>query len=70
MNVLPFGEAEARTAALIRTDLEQAGTPIGPLDVLIAGTALAHGGTLVTRNVREFGRIRQLNVVNWFEGTP
>ena len=39
--VLPFGEAEARTAARIRASLEKQGTPIGPYDLLIAGTALA-----------------------------
>jgi predicted nucleic acid-binding protein len=31
-------------------------------------TALAHGATLVTRNVREFGRVPGLTVVNWHDG--
>jgi tRNA(fMet)-specific endonuclease VapC len=46
--------------------LEDAGFPIGPLDTLIAGTAVAWGATLVTRNTREFGRIRGLNTVDWY----
>jgi tRNA(fMet)-specific endonuclease VapC len=64
--ILPFGEAEARTAARIRADLETAGKPIGPHDVLIAATALAHGATLVTRSVREFRRVKGLRVEDWY----
>ena len=58
VTVLPFGLDEARSAATIRAALERAGTPIGPLDTLIAGTAVAHHATLVTHNTREFGRVR------------
>ena len=64
--VLPFGLAEAQAAAAVRAALEVAGTPIGPLDNLIAGTAVAHRGVLVTRNIREFGRIAGLTVENWY----
>jgi tRNA(fMet)-specific endonuclease VapC len=64
--VLPFGIEEAKAAAALRARLEQEGTPIGPMDTLIAGTALAHRGVLVTRNVREFGRVRGLTVQNWY----
>ena len=64
--VLPFGIEEARAAAALRARLEQDGTPIGPMDTLIAGTALAHRGVLVTRNVREFGRVPGLSVQNWY----
>ena len=44
---LPFGHDEAAAAAEVRTDLEARGLPIGPFDVLIAGTALAHHAALV-----------------------
>jgi tRNA(fMet)-specific endonuclease VapC len=47
--------------------LEARGLPIGPLDVLIAGTALAHGATLVTRNLREFSRVEGLKLENWYD---
>ena len=66
LRVLTFDESAARSAAAIRLLLEQAGTPIGPLDTLIAGTAMAHSATLVTRNVREFARVRGLKVVDWY----
>lgn len=64
--VLPFGIDEANAAAALRARLEQEGTPIGTMDTLIAGTALARRGTLVTRNVREFGRVPGLTVQDWY----
>lgn len=63
---LPFGQAEARVSAKIRTELERAGSPIGPYDLLIAGTALSHGAILVTHNTREFERIRGLVLEDWY----
>jgi len=66
VTVLPFEEKAAGAAARIRLELERAGVPIGPVDTLIAGTAAAWGATLVTRNRREFGRIRGLRTIDWY----
>jgi tRNA(fMet)-specific endonuclease VapC len=66
INVLPFGKAEAQASAQIRAQLEKKGTPIGPYDILIAGTAMANQATLVTHNVDEFNRIKSLNVIDWY----
>ena len=66
VNVLPFGVQEAKQAAQIRAALESRGQPIGPYDILIAATALANQATLVTHNLREFGRIRGLQVEDWY----
>ena len=65
VEVLPFDSAVSRRAAELRQDLERRGEGIGPLDTLIAATALAHNATLVTRNRREFGRVPGLQVVDW-----
>ena len=62
---LPFGNPEAVASALIRSDLERAGKPIGPLDTLIAGTALANRAILVTHNTQEFSRVSNLTLVDW-----
>lgn len=67
MQVLPFDSECAQHAARIRADLEAAGTPIGPHDTLIAATALRYQATLVTRNVREFSRVKGLQCLNWHE---
>jgi tRNA(fMet)-specific endonuclease VapC len=66
MRVLPFGDAEARAAAHIRARLESEGKPIGPMDVLVAGTALEQQAVLVTHNTKEFRRVRGLRVEDWF----
>ncbi len=70
LQVLPFGAAEARTAARIRLDLEKAGQPIGPHDLLIAATSLEQGAVLVTHNTREFRRIRGLRIEDWYWPQP
>jgi tRNA(fMet)-specific endonuclease VapC len=60
--VVAFEREDARAAGAVRAALASAGARIGPCDVLIAGQALARGATLVTHNVREFGRVEGLRV--------
>jgi tRNA(fMet)-specific endonuclease VapC len=64
--VLPFDQRAAEASARLRVELERAGTAIGPIDILIAGTALAHSATLVTHNTREFSRVRGLRILDWY----
>lgn len=66
INLAPFDKAAAIAAANIRAQLESAGTPVGPIDVLIAGTALSLNATLITHNVKEFGRIPNLGLEDWY----
>ena len=47
-------------------DAEAAGTPIGPTDLLIAAIARRHGHKLVTHNLREFTRVPELEVEDWY----
>jgi tRNA(fMet)-specific endonuclease VapC len=65
MQILAFDSECAAQAARIRASLEAVGTPIGPHDTLIAATVLRYQSTLVTRNVREFSRVPDLQWVNW-----
>jgi tRNA(fMet)-specific endonuclease VapC len=64
--VLAFDAESADHAARIRLELEAAGTPIGGPDLLIAATARRHGCTLVTHNTREFSRVPQLTLDDWY----
>jgi len=66
VKVLPFSGKEARVSATIRARLEEKGEPIGPYDVLIAGTALACRGTLVSHNLTEFKRVNGLKTEDWY----
>lgn len=63
--ILPFDDRAGQTYGCMRAELERAGTPIGPLDTLIAAHALAMNITLVTNNEREFNRVVGLAVENW-----
>jgi tRNA(fMet)-specific endonuclease VapC len=62
---IPFDREAARESARIRVDLERRGLVIGPLDLLIAGTAASRGATLATNNTREFSRIKGLRLEDW-----
>jgi tRNA(fMet)-specific endonuclease VapC len=64
---LPLDDACCDAYGRIRTDLERAGTPIGPNDLLIAATAVANDRTLVTANTSEFSRVAGLTIENWEE---
>ena len=66
--VLDFTSDDAHVYALVRAKLEHAGTPIGPLDTLIAAQAVARKLTLVSNNEREFRRIAGLRLENWASG--
>ncbi|MBF0236785.1 MAG: type II toxin-antitoxin system VapC family toxin [SAR324 cluster bacterium] len=66
IQIIPFDEKDAKITASIRVDLEKKGTPIGPYDLLIGGTALAHQATLITHNTKEFGRIQKLQIEDWY----
>lgn len=67
IQIIPFEVKAARIAADIRADLEHQGCMIGPLNNLIAASALASGAILVTRNTSEFCRISGLIVEDWFD---
>ena len=66
VNIIDFSEKEAIASAKIRADLEKKGTPIGSIDVLIAGCAKANNLILVTRNTKEFQRVENLQIVDWY----
>jgi predicted nucleic acid-binding protein len=61
--ILPFGLTEARRHAQLWAELLVAGAVIGPHDLIIAATAVAGGHSLMTLNVREFGRLPGLRLV-------
>jgi tRNA(fMet)-specific endonuclease VapC len=66
LSILPFDNRAAGFAARIRFELEQSGASIGPIDLLIAGTVMAHGAKLITHNTKEFARVPGLAVEDWF----
>lgn len=65
LGVPAYGDAVAPVYGRVRAELERAGTPIGPLDTMIAAHALSLGLTLVTDNEDEFRRVSGLRIQNW-----
>lgn len=65
ITILPFNQYAAEEYGKVRAELERKGTPIGPMDMLIAGHARAEELVLVTNNTREFFRVENLEVEDW-----
>lgn len=65
IEIIDFDYNAATEYGKIRATLEQKGTPIGPLDTLIASHVKSLDLTLVTNNEKEFERIAGLKIENW-----
>ena len=66
--VLDVDLATARAHAQLWAELSSQGVRVGPHDLWLAATAIAHGFTLATGNVREFDRVPGLRVEAWQDG--
>lgn len=65
VTVLPLDSEVSRYYGPLRATLDAEGTPIGPLDLMIAAHALCLGATLVTTDLDEFRRVPRLRVADW-----
>ena len=65
--ILPYDEIAAVWHAQQRARLEAVGRPPPYVDGQIAAIAHANGLVLVTTNAKDFGRFKDLKVVNWFK---
>lgn len=65
LDVLAFESKAAYHFGQIRAALYQAGQPIGPYDMMIAGQARSLGLILVTNNTKEFKRVPGLIMEDW-----
>ena len=65
--VLPIDDASAELFGKFKALLRRAGTPIGDVDLLIAGVAVSSGLTIVTNNTAHFSRIPDLRQENWLK---
>ncbi len=65
IRIVPLTEDVSSHYAEIRAVLKKSGQIIGANDLFVAAHARSLGLTLVTNNVREFGRVPGLLVENW-----
>ncbi len=65
VSVIPWSDEAANTYANLRVELENAGTPIGNMDMLIAASAIAEDALLVTNNLAHFSKVKSLKLTSW-----
>ena len=66
-DLAPFSDAAAVAYSHIRYEMELAGTPIGPNDLIIASIVASENGILVTHDTSEFNKVPNLEIVDWVE---
>jgi tRNA(fMet)-specific endonuclease VapC len=66
-DIISFNDDDAEIYGLIRADLEKKGQVIGPYDMQIAAQAISRNMILVTNNVKEFSRVKNIKLENWAE---
>ena len=65
ITILQFDERAAEEYGRIKAELEKKGTPIGPMDTLIASHTKSRGLIIVTNNTRKFNRVAGLTIEDW-----
>ena len=65
LQVLEFPAEAAFAYGQIRAQLEEKGSGLGAMDLMIAAHARALGATLVSNKPREFRRVSGLKTENW-----
>ena len=65
--IVGFNDEATEVYGKTREYLEKKGMIIGPNDLILASTVLSQNGTLITNNVKEFKRIKELKIENWAE---
>jgi len=63
--ILDWTNSATHHYARLRCALEQAGTPIGNMDLLIASHAISERSTLVTNNLKHFSKAPGLDLQEW-----
>jgi tRNA(fMet)-specific endonuclease VapC len=65
LELLDFTLGAAAYYGEIYSELKERGELIGDLDILVASIALANNEKLITRNIKHYNRIRELEIESW-----
>ena len=65
VEIIPLGRESSEIFAMLKAELEKAGTPLDDFDLVLAACALSHDLVLVTNNVKHFKRVQGLKLENW-----
>jgi tRNA(fMet)-specific endonuclease VapC len=66
IQIVNFDINAANVYAQIRATLEESGTPLDNMDLLIAACAISSGATLVSHNIKHYSKIKGLKVEDWY----
>ena len=62
---LPFNGEHAERSGRVYKELRDKGADVGPLDAMIAGTALVEEEAVLTANVKDFSKVAGLKVLGY-----
>ena len=65
IEIISLGRDSAEIFAMLKAELEKAGTPLDDFDLILGACALSHDLILVTNNLKHFKRIQGLKLENW-----
>ena len=65
LSIIAFDDSQSELYGKIRFKLEQSGTPLGDMDILIAAAAMQTGAVLVSHNKNHFSRIKGIKIEDW-----
>jgi len=65
--IVGFNDEATEIYGKTREYLEKKGLIIGPNDLILASTVIGYNGTLITNNIKEFKRIKELKIENWIK---
>ncbi|MCG2722348.1 MAG: type II toxin-antitoxin system VapC family toxin [Thermodesulfovibrionales bacterium] len=65
LEIADFDEKAAESYGTVRTGLEKSGKTVGSMDMLIGAHALSLDVTVITNNIKEFRKIKNLKVEDW-----
>jgi tRNA(fMet)-specific endonuclease VapC len=65
LEIIPVGTEAVEIFGMLKARFEKEGTRLDDFDLVIAACALTRNLTLVTNNIRHFGRIEGLKLANW-----
>ena len=63
--IIPIEHETAKASGIIKSHLARLGFQLESLDCLIAGVVLLGNDTLLTRNLKDFSRIKGLRIENY-----
>ena len=69
-NLLPVNKSISNRWGILSARAQQQGKPLGNIDGLLAATALEHGLTMVTRNIRHFQGLGVTFIDPWNPPAP